>query len=96
MARMRMVTRTVNENTYTCMCVDTLNAEIENCDFIVGVEFDSDEQALKHFQKQYNTDTFKVVAVVAHSVKEILYGMPEADFIHLARVLPPRTSEKSE
>ena len=96
MARVRMVTRTVNENTYTCMCVDTISAEIINRDFVVGVEFDTDEQALKHFQKQYNTDGFKVVAVVAHSVKEILYGMTEADFIRLAKVLPPRSSEKSE
>lgn len=96
MARMRMVTRTVNENTYTCMCVDTVSAEIVNKDFVVGVEFDTDDAALKNFQKQYNTETFKVVAVVAHSVKEILYGMPEADFIRLAKVMPPRSGEKSE
>ncbi len=96
MARMRMVTRTVNENTYTCMCVDTESAEIINRDFVVGVEFDTDETALKNFQKQYNTETFKVVAVVAHSVKEILYGMPESEFIRLAKVLPPRSGEKSE
>lgn len=96
MARMRMVTRTVNENTYTCMCVDTISAEIVNKDFVVGVEFDTDDAALKYFQKNHNTDTFKVVAVVAHSVKEILYGMPEADFIKLAKVLPPRSGEKSE
>ena len=37
MARMRMVTRTVNENTYTCMCVDTVSAEIVNKDYVVGV-----------------------------------------------------------
>ena len=96
MARMRMVTRTVNENTYTCMCVDTVSAEIVNKDFVVGMEFETDDAALKHFQKQYNTETFKVVAVVAHSVKEILYGMPESDFIRLAKVLPPRSGEKSE
>ena len=96
MARQRMVTRTVNENTYTCMCVDTVSAEIVNKDYVVGVEFDTDDAGLKYFQKQYNTETFKVVAVVAHSVKEILYGMPEADFIRLAKILPPRSSEKSE
>lgn len=96
MARMRMVTRTVNENTYTCMCVDTVSAEIVNKDFVVGVEFDSEDSALKYFQKNHNTDNFKVVAVVAHSVKEILYGMPESDFIRLAKVLPPRSGEKSE
>ena len=96
MARMRMVTRTVNENTYICMCVDTISAEIVNKYYVVGMEFDTDDAALKYFQKQYNTDTFKVVAVVSHSVKEILYGMPEADFIRLAKVLPPRSSEKSE
>ena len=96
MARMRMVTRTVNENTYTCMCVDTVSAEIANKDFVVGVEFETEDTALKHFQKLYNKDTFKVVAVVAHSVKEILYGMPESEFIRLAKVLPPRSGEKSE
>lgn len=96
MARMRMVTRTVNENTYTCMCVDTESAEIINRDFVMGVEFDSDDAALKYFQKNFNTDNFKVVTVVAHSVKEILYGMPESEFIRLAKVLPPRSGEKSE
>lgn len=96
MARQRMVTRTVNENTYTCMCVDTISAEIINRDFVVGVEFETEDAALRNFQKLYNTDGFKVVAVVAHSVKEILYGMPEADFIRLAKVLPPRSGEKSE
>lgn len=96
MARTRMVTRTVNENTYTCMCVDTVSAEIVNRDFVVGVEFDNEDAALKYFQKQYNKDNFKVVAVVAHSVKEILYGMPESDFIRLAKVLPPRSGEKPE
>lgn len=96
MARTRMVTRTVNENTYTCMCVDTVSAEIINRDFVVGMEFENDDVALRNFQRQYNTDGFKVVAVVAHSVKEILYGMPEADFIRLAKVLPPRSGEKSE
>ena len=96
MARMRMVTRTVSENTYTCMCVDVINAEIGNCDFIVGVTFDTDEAALKYFQKEYDTPEFKVVSVVNHTVKEILYGMPESDFIRLAKVLPARSTNSTK
>lgn len=91
MARMRMVTRTVEVNTYSVMTCNTETAEVCTIDFKVGVIPQSIEP-MKYLKKQYETETLKLCAITAHTVETILYGMPEDEFIKNATVLPPRTT----
>lgn len=91
MARERMVTRTVSETTVTVMCVNVTTAEMENKVYTLG-QVSNQSDALKVLKKLYETDTFKLVAVVSMDVTEQLYGMTEVEFIKLARKLPPRST----
>ena len=91
MARMRMVTRTVEVNTYSVMTCNTETAEVRTIDFKVGVIPQSIEP-MKYLKKQYETETLKLCAITSHAVETILYGMPEDEFIKNATVLPPRTT----
>lgn len=91
MARMRMVTRTVEVNTYSVMTCNTETAEVRTIDFKVGVIPQSIEP-MKYLKKQYETETCKLCAITSHTVETILYGMPEDEFIKNATVLPPRTA----
>lgn len=90
MARMRMVTRTVEVNTYSVITCNTETAEVRTIDFKVGVIPQSIEP-MKYLKKQYETETLKLCAITSHTVETILYGMPEDEFIKNATVLPPRT-----
>lgn len=91
MAKMRMVTRTVEVNTYSVMTCNTETAEVRTIDFKVGVIPQSIEP-MKYLKKQYETETLKLCAITSHTVETILYGMPEDEFIKNATVLPPRTT----
>lgn len=91
MARMRMVTRTVEVNTYSVMTCNTETAEVRTIDFKVGIIPQSIEP-MKYLKKQYETETLKLCAITSHTVETILYGMPEDEFIKNATVLPPRTA----
>ena len=91
MARTRMVTRTVEVNTYSVMTCNTETAEVRTIDFKVGVIPQSIEP-MKYLKKQYETETLKLCAITSHTVETILYGMPEDEFIKNATVLPPRTT----
>lgn len=91
MARMRMVTRTVEVNTYSVMTCNTETAEVRTIDFKVGVIPQSIDP-MKYLKKQYETETLKLCAITSHTVETILYGMPEDEFIKNATVITPRTT----
>ena len=87
MARERMVTRTVKEiiAEVATLNIETLESKLETVT-VVNVEDTAD--ILKAAKKSYETATVKVVAVKSFTTKEVRYGMPEADFIKAARILP--------
>lgn len=85
----RMVTRTVKANTYTVMTLDVITAEVCNVDYTIPA-VSNEKDALKVLRKIYETDVFKLVAIVGHTNREILYGMDEETFIANAIELPPR------
>lgn len=95
MARAPMVTRTIRTTNATLMCVNTENAEVNNIDVVLPRTFEDDTAILKAAKKYHETETNKVVAVVASSVSETLYGMSENDFIANAKPLPPRATTDS-
>lgn len=95
MARKRMVTRTVEQTTAQVMTLDVTTAEVQIRPYTVGGRY-TEEEALKHLKKLFETDALKLVHIESQTCEEILLGMDEEDFIRLAQVLPPRTTNKKE
>lgn len=96
MARERMVTRTVELTIAEVMTLDTTTAEVRVIAYEIGGGLTDNNAILKAVKKLHETDTFKCVAVQSVSVKEILYGMSEVDFIKHAKVLPPRMGNTND
>ena len=96
MARERMVTRTVEEAEIEVMYVNVSNFEVGKTTLKISATV-GQEKALDYIQKNLQTDELKYVAITAYTVHEILYGMPEQEFIAHAKILPPRiTSGEQE
>lgn len=95
MARERMVTRTVELTIAEVMTLDTTTAKVETIAYEIGGGLTDEKGILKAVKKLHETDTFKCVAVQNVTIKEVLYGMSEIEFIKHANILPPR-SAKSE
>lgn len=95
MARKRMVTRTVEQTTAQVMTLDVTTAEVQVRTYDIGGKY-TDEDLLKKLQKLFQTDKLKLVHIESQTCKEVLLGMDEEDFIRLAKVLPPRTTNKDE
>lgn len=91
MARTRMVTRTINVTVVEAMCVDTQTAEVTVKSLELTGETFTDEKVLKALKKEYETDTFKVVAIQKMEVHEEMYGLKEIDFLKVAQKLDPAT-----
>ena len=91
MARRRVVTRTVVGTEYTCMVVDTATATVGTKVYTLTGQTYTQDKALKLIQKQYDTDTEKVVSIVSEKNVDCIYGMLESDFIRLAK---PMTEER--
>lgn len=95
MARKRMITRTVEQTTAQVMTLDVITAEVQVRTYEIGGQY-TDEELLKKLQKLFQTDTLKLVHIESQNCNEVLLGMDEDDFIRLAKVLPPRTTNKEE
>ena len=95
MARKRMVTRTVMQTTADVMTLDVITAEVQVRTYDIGGQY-NDEELLKKLQKLFQTDTLKLVYIESQACNEVLLGMDEEDFIRLAKVLPPRNTNKDE
>ena len=96
MARTRMVTRTINVTAIEAMCVDTLTADVSIKELELTGETFTEEKALKSLKKEYETDTFKVVAIQKMEVHEEMYGLKEIDFLKVAQKLDPATRKLLE
>lgn len=90
-----MVTRTVIHTSAEVMTLDVTTAEVQVRTYDIGGKH-TDEDLLKSLQKIFNTDTLKLVHLESQTCKEVLLGMDEEDFIRIAKVLPPRTTNKDE
>lgn len=96
MSRTRMVTRTINVTSVEVMCVDTLTAEVTIKDLELTGETFTKQKALQALKKEYETDTFKVVAIQKMKVHEEMYGLKEIDFLKVAQKLDPATRKALE
>ena len=77
------------------MTLDVTTAEVQVQSYDIGGQY-NDEELLKKLQQLFQTDTLKLVHIESQTCKEVLLGMEEEDFIRLAKVLPPRNSNKDE
>ena len=95
MARVRMVTRTVTTQEVTVMCLNIVTAEPENQVYSLPINIKGEEAILKFIRKAYDTETTKAVSIVNVRSEEHLYGMPETEFIKLAKIINEE-KEKTE
>ena len=95
MARKRMVTRTVEQTTAQVMTIDVTTAEVQVRTYEIGGYY-TDSELLKKLQNLFQTNTLKLVHIESQTSEDVLLGMEEEDFIRLAKVLPPRTTNKYE
>lgn len=86
----RMVTRTIELNTYTVRTMNIETAEVLDIDYTVGAPYKPGD-VLKQLRTEHETDTLKLVAVINHTTETRLYGMDEQTFINNSVILPPRT-----
>lgn len=96
MARMRMVTRTVNVAEVEVMMLNINTQKVSTLVAEVGGGITEEKALMKAVKKMHEDASNKCVAITSVKQKEILYGMPEADFIRLAKVLPPRSKSDEE
>lgn len=91
--RERMITRTIKETNVKVMCVDVITADVTVMEYTLVGEFHKKEDIMKTLKKEKETDEFKLVNIQTVETVEKLYGMAEADFIKLAKELPPRDTK---
>ena len=89
MARVEMITRTVDWTRVDVMALDIPNAKVVSKVYTISGHKEM-EDALKTVQKMYDDSTLKHVAINSRECGQTLYGMTVGEFIRLAKVLPPR------
>lgn len=83
MARVRMVTRTINSTKAHVLCVNPTTREVEEKDILLAGTF-NDEKAFAKALAKIETDTMKVVSVYSTEIVSDLYGMTEQKFLELS------------
>lgn len=98
MARVRMVTRTIESTKVTAMCINPATATVSHNEYVISQAYTDPALILKHVKKVYETESNVIVAIENSEVQETLYGMTEQKFMELAEILPPRqtTEEPTE
>lgn len=89
MARVEMVTRTIDWTVARVMALDVTSATVcEKVYTLSGIK--SADECLKVVQKTKDTDTLKHVAINSTETGSTLYGMTVDEFLKVAKELPPR------
>lgn len=96
MARIKMVTRTVSETLAEVMGLHISTATPETKTLTIAGEFDDNTSVLKAVKAAYETEDFKIAAVLSFQTEEKLYGMTEQEFLSHAKLLPPRKIYNTE
>ena len=91
MARERMVTRTVFSINYNVMVVNMKSKSVESISVTIPSADTMTDKAREKAIKAMIPEGKTFVTITGETTSETLYGMTEAEFIRLARVLPPRT-----
>lgn len=90
MARIPMVTRTIQTTTANVLCLNIKEGEPFNKEVVLPRTYKDEKSMMKVVEQLINTEDVKAVHIVHTEVNETLYGMTEQEFIAAARVLPDR------
>lgn len=90
MARIPMVTRTIQTTTANVLCLNIKEGEPFNKEVVLPRTYKDEKSMMKVVEQLINTDDVKAVHIVHTDVNETLYGMTEQEFIAAARVFPGR------
>lgn len=96
MAIERKITRTIEENTCTVLCIDLTNNQTENRTFIIG-KVKTPTEALAVIKRKFDNETRLALHVLNMETSTALYEMSEVEFIrHAHRVEKPTADEKQD
>lgn len=96
MARVPMITRTIQTTVCDVLCLNVETAEPFNKQVSLPRTYKDENSMLKQVKSVLDTDTEKVVHIVSSYVEETRYGMTEQEFIEHAQVIPPLANPKDE
>lgn len=94
MARKPMVTRTFQTTKVNVLCMDTSSCEALNKSVTLAGTFKNNDKLMKAVKSLVEVDNIKAVEIVDSEVEDILYGMPEQDFITNAVKLDSETRKE--
>lgn len=92
MAIERKITRTIEENTCTVLCIDLTNNQTENRTFIIG-KVKTTSEALATIKRKFDNETRLALHVLAMETSTALYEMTEVEFIRHAHRVEKSTQE---
>lgn len=98
MKKEKMITRTVLITEVSAMVINKETLEVGETMVSINKVFKKPE-LLENATSEYIDKldlNLKLVSIVHTEEKEILYGMPESEFIKNSTVLPPRTKKDSQ
>ena len=84
MARPRMITRTITFQETEVMCLDISTAQAHVKTFYTPSPA---PLTLDQLKARYDTDIFKLVAILNNRTTEQVYGMSEDDFMKYAHII---------
>lgn len=96
MAKIPMITRTIQTTDVNVLCMDIKQGEPFNTTVTLPRTYKDNAAMLKAAAAVIDNEDIKAVHIVASEVKETLYGMKETDFIANADILPARTAKEHE
>lgn len=96
MARVPMITRTIQTTVCDVLCLNVETAEPFNKQISLPRTYKDENSMLKQAKSVLDTDTEKVVHIVNSHVVETRYGMTEQEFIEHAQVMPPLEKQEAE
>lgn len=86
MARERMVTRTIESWNVEALVAYPKAMQMATARFYIPGHI-KQNNFLKYLQANYNNDEQSIISVTASYLESTVYGMPESEFIHLAKIL---------
>ena len=94
MARQPIVSRTIQTTKANVLCIDVQNEQPFTHEVVLPRTYKDERAMLKKIKPMLESDTIKVVHVQNFVVESTLYGMDEEEFIHYAKILPPRKTNE--
>ena len=94
MARTRMITRTVVTANYEVLVMNLNTMQGEKISVAVPSGDTMTDKQRQEIIASNIPDGMVFVQILGVTFTETLYGMPEDEFIRLAKVLPPRSTDK--